>query len=167
MVKWFSFDLVDHWPHLGRCIKYYDADGDGGLTEFHATLFLQLVYYWLLLYILCFGYVFGCKFWSFRMHQHPIYILSKMRLFKLPKLGPFEDHKVDAYFHELVGIPKAPSPRMASNGIEWHRMYIERCDVCIYIWDIFIHVYVHKYIIYDIIWYLYMDSYVLICLGII
>jgi hypothetical protein len=134
------------------------------LTEFHATLFLQLVYYWLLLYILCFGYVLGCKFWSFRMHQHPIYILSKTRLFKLPKLGPFEDHKVDAYFHELVGIPKAPSPRMASNGIKWHRM---ASYVCIYIWDIFIHVYVHKYIIYDIIWYLYMDSYVLICLGII
>ena len=68
------------------------------------------------------------------MHQHPIYILSKMRLFKLPKLGPFEDHKVDAYFHELVGIPKAPSPRMASNGIEWHRMYIYRDVMYVYIY---------------------------------
>ena len=77
------------------------------------------------------------------MHQHPIYILSKMRLFKLPKLGPFEDHKVDAYFHELVGIPKAPSPRMASNGIEWHRMYIERCDVCIYIYEIYLYMYMY------------------------
>ena len=77
------------------------------------------------------------------MHQHPIYILSKMRLFKLPKLGPFEDHKVDAYFHELVGIPKAPSPRMASKGIEWHRMYIYRDVMYVYIYEIYLYMYMY------------------------
>lgn len=66
--------------------------------------------------------------------SYPIYILSKLRLFKLPKLGPFEDHKVDAYFHELVGIPKAPSPRMASKGIERHRMYIYIDEIYLYMY---------------------------------
>ena len=144
LVKRFALALVDHWhAHLGRCIKYYDADGDGGLTEFHTTLVYDCTDS-----VLWLGFGMRGLEFSNALTSYPIYILSTSCLHPIQNAAvqtvPKALSRTTRWMH--TSMSWLASPRCKSeNGIEWHRIALLTYILYIYIqyviiYDISIHV---------------------------